>query len=94
MLWTIISYGAAALAIMVSIYAAVVPGTRGWNGIDDFLLRVGIIGVLALICAITASVGLYIGEPTKVHLIILLALAVIPAIAFIVFAAMLIIKLL
>jgi hypothetical protein len=94
MLWTIISCCAAGLAVMVSIYAAVVPGTRGWNGMDDFLLRVGIIGILALICAITASVGLYVGEPTKVSLICLLALSIIPAIAFIVFAAMLIMKLL
>lgn len=93
MICGIISICAAGLAIAVGIYAAIAPATRGWNGMDDVLLRAGIIGLLALITCIAASIGLYRGEAQTTILVILVVLSSLPASAFIIGGVMLLKKL-
>jgi hypothetical protein len=94
MICSIICGAAALLAVAAALFAAIVPATRGWAGLDDFLLRIGIIGVLCLISLIAGSLGLYFNEPYQVFLIIMVIIAAIPSIAFVIFAGMIIRKLL
>jgi hypothetical protein len=82
------------LTLITGIYSYLVKPTRGWAGMDDVLIRCGIIGTLLSIAFISSLLGLINDAAWKgFHLTGVIILAV-PTLIFLIGVGMLIRKML
>ncbi|MBT33074.1 MAG: hypothetical protein CMO01_25730 [Thalassobius sp.] len=82
---TLISIADLFVVATYGIYCLVVPTRKLWDGLTDVIVRIIVFGLLSLFLLLISYVGAYHSEYANSYHQIMLAVAVLPSLAFLIF---------